>query len=141
MSFAAREQERLSRIRDELFCDRGGEFFKGTSYAHILLDPTKNLWAAIREDALDYFSRNSIVWWGGGGSTAPTGNLLSSQVACVNHLYALRLRVDLATAVLKGNCSPCRLGKLLTAWQRDIVEREMECLKCAYSASASGLDD
>ena len=60
-----------------------------------------NLWAGIREDAIEYFARNSIQWWGGSGSE-PTGHVLSSQVACVNHLYLQRQRRDLATAVLRG---------------------------------------
>ena len=52
-------------------------------------------------DAKDYFARNEIQWWKG-EDDQPTGHMLSSQIACVNHLYSLRQRQDLATAVLRG---------------------------------------
>src|SRR5271157_4937955 len=32
----------------------------------------------------------------------PTGHLLSSQISCLNHLYAIRQRPDLANAVLRA---------------------------------------
>lgn len=32
----------------------------------------------------------------------PTGHLLSSQIACVNHLYFIRQREDIATTILKN---------------------------------------
>ncbi|NLV45866.1 MAG: hypothetical protein GXY07_15360, partial [Candidatus Hydrogenedentes bacterium] len=66
----------------------------------VLKDPSLNLWAGIREDAKHYFSSNHIPWWKG-LSEDPTGHMLSSQVACVNHLYYVRQRKDIATAILK----------------------------------------
>jgi hypothetical protein len=66
-----------------------------------LSEPAANLWEGLRADAIGYFASNSILWWRGGG-TDPTGHLLSSQVACVNHLYLLRQRPDLAKAVLRA---------------------------------------
>jgi hypothetical protein len=59
-----------------------------------------NLWAGIREDAKLYFKKNSISWWDGTVDD-PTGHLLSSQVACLNHLYSVRQRKEIATALLK----------------------------------------
>ena len=49
-----------------------------------------------------YFERNSIAWWMGDEKNEPTGHLLSSQVACINHLYFLRQRKDVATAILQN---------------------------------------
>ena len=43
----------------------------------------------IREDAIAYFRSNHIPWWKG-AADEPTGHVLSSQIACVNHLYLLR---------------------------------------------------
>ena len=54
----------------------------------------------IREDAIDYYSENKISWWD--TRKEPTGHLLSSQIACLNHLYFLRQRNDLSTLILKN---------------------------------------
>ncbi|OEU80443.1 MAG: hypothetical protein BA865_04050 [Desulfobacterales bacterium S5133MH4] len=51
---------------------------------------------------MDYFERNHITWWMGDKKNEPTGHLLSSQVACINHLYFARQRKDVATAILKS---------------------------------------
>ncbi len=40
----------------------------------------------------------------GEDNTKPAGHLLSSQVACINHLYFDRQRKDVATAILKNVC-------------------------------------
>ena len=61
-----------------------------------------NLWAGIRDDAIRYFEENRISWWMGDSKNEPTGHLLSSQVACINHLYFLRQRKDSATAILQN---------------------------------------
>ena len=100
MTYAKREKKRLVEGRDRLFRDIGFGVFAGKPRAFVLSDPEINLWEGIRADAIDYFSRNKITWWGGGIDNKPTGHLLSSQIACVNHLYALRQRPDLALAVL-----------------------------------------
>jgi hypothetical protein len=75
--------------------------FRNIERDFVLREPRANLWAAVREDAIDYFTRNRIGWWNG-VDDGPTGHLLSSQVACVNHLYPLRQRPDCATAVLNS---------------------------------------
>ncbi|MCK4823429.1 hypothetical protein KA005_47195 [bacterium] len=65
-------------------------------------DPSLNLWAGIRDDVIKYFERNHIAWWMGDEKNEPTGHLLSSQVACLNHLYFDRQRKDMATSILKS---------------------------------------
>jgi hypothetical protein len=101
MNFREKERERVLKYRDEIFKDPGGGKFEGKEWDFVLKDPVLNLWKGIRTDAQDYFKRNKIPWWQGEKDN-PTGHLLSSQIACVNHLYYLRQRKDLATAVLKG---------------------------------------
>jgi hypothetical protein len=101
MSYREDQRRRAVSSRDTLFNDPGTGLFFGKQRDFVLKDPSLNLWAGIRDDAKHYFSTNRIAWWKG-SEADPTGHLLSSQVACVNHLYWLRQRRDLATAVLKG---------------------------------------
>jgi hypothetical protein len=102
-----REKRRLIGERDRLVNDPGGGLYSDTHEEFVLSEPTKNLWEGIRADAIDYFDRNSIRWWRERRSeptarNEPTGHMLSSQIACVNHLYFLRQRPDLVKAVLKA---------------------------------------
>jgi hypothetical protein len=102
MSIYREEQrEKAIKLRDEIFKDPGDGLFKGKKRDFVLNDPVLNLWAGIRDDAVEYFKNNDIAWWQG-AEKEPTGHLLSSQVSCLNHLYFLRQRNDLATAVLKN---------------------------------------
>ena len=96
------EQQRKKAVtfRDDLFKDLGGGMFKKTERDFVLKDPALNVWAGVREDAIDYFRRHDIPFWD--GVTEPTGHILSSQIACINHLYFIRQRQDVATAILKG---------------------------------------
>ena len=43
--------------------------------------------SAIREEVKTYFKENGISFWGG---QKPTPHTLSSQIACLNHLYPIR---------------------------------------------------
>jgi len=99
MNYREKERQRATALRDELFRDPGMGDFKKTPREFVLSDPGLNLWGGIRDDALAYFTSNSITWWDSGNE--PTGHLLSSQIACINHLYPLRQREDLATVVLR----------------------------------------
>ena len=101
MTFRERERLRLISERDRIFKDPGFGIFSGIPREFVLRDPAANLWEGIRDDAVEYFARNGISWWGEEGDE-PTGHLLSSQVACLNHLYAIRQRPDLANAVLRA---------------------------------------
>jgi hypothetical protein len=88
-------------LRNDIFKDPGSGPFREKPREFVLSDPVLNLWDGIRQDAIEYFKNNQIQWWAGEGQD-PTGHLLSSQIACVNHLYFLRQRPDLATAVLRA---------------------------------------
>ncbi len=104
MSISYRDQERQKaiNIRDSLYKDSGKGAFLGKVRDFVLADPMNNLWPGIRDDAVEYFKRNRISWWQ--SKNKPCGHLLSSQIACLNHLYFLRQREDIATNVLKSTC-------------------------------------
>jgi hypothetical protein len=100
MNYKEQQRKRATELRDGVFKDPGGGHFKKLDRDFVLKDPALNLWAGIRDDAIDYFLRNKIPFWD--SVKEPTGHLLSSQIACLNHLYFLRQRGDIATSILKG---------------------------------------
>ncbi len=104
MSYREDQRRKATAMRDALFRDSGAGLFFKKERAFVLHDARLNLWAGIRDDATEYFKGNSIAWWMGDENTEPTGHLLSSQVACLNHLYFVRQRKDAATAILKSIC-------------------------------------
>lgn len=64
----------------------------------------KNLFRDIRQQALEYFELNHIDWWklNSEGPNAVSGVLLSSQVACLNHLFSIRLDKDAVLSMING---------------------------------------
>jgi hypothetical protein len=94
-----------------------GNLIKNIQVPHFLYDSETNLFDDIKESAQKYFESNSIKWWKvdmednkkrgyylveDTSENMPTRNLLSSQVSCLNHLFFLRKRDDLVTAILKN---------------------------------------
>ena len=54
---------------------------------------SKNLYKDIRQDAVEYFKKYKIAWWQCiNKPDEPTGHLVSSQIHCLNHLFALRTK-------------------------------------------------
>lgn len=100
MKYKEAQRQHHIEIRDALFNDPGFGLYKKQLRPFVLQNPFLNLWEGIREDALAYFKRNKIGWWDLGA--IPTGHLLSSQISCMNHLFLLCQREDLATAVLQS---------------------------------------
>jgi hypothetical protein len=100
LTYREDQRNRAIQIRDGLFNDPGGGLFNGIKRDFVLKDPSLNLWGEISKDAVEYFKRNRIPWWRGNGDF-PTGHILSSQVACINHLFFVRQRQDVATILLK----------------------------------------
>ncbi|MBA7541128.1 hypothetical protein ES705_33435 [subsurface metagenome] len=100
MKYIDKERQKAIEIRDKIFKDPGNGIFFGKEREFVLSEPELNLWEGIRQDAMDYFLKNNIAWWSGKGE--PTGHLLSSQVACLNHLYPLRQRKDCVDKILQS---------------------------------------
>jgi len=59
---------------------------------YILRNCDENLHESIRHEAKYYFKENEIAWWkyGNNSDRNPTNHLVSSQIQCLNHLFALR---------------------------------------------------
>ena len=75
--------------------------FRKRPYPHILKNGKRNLYLSIiehEEEVCKYFENNDIQWWGG----KITGNLLSSQIACLNHLFSIRKDKDLVLKIIQG---------------------------------------
>jgi hypothetical protein len=72
----------------------------------ILKDGTYNLYKSIRKDAVEYFTRNKISLWhiAGEPQDKPTGHVLSSQIACLNHLFPIRNDKDAVLSVAQQVC-------------------------------------
>jgi len=100
MSYLEEQISKATRIRNLMFKDPGGGIYENEPREFVLQDQTLNIWEGFRDDAIAYFSMNSICFWE--SINKPSGHLLSSQISCINHLFFLRQRQDIATAVLQG---------------------------------------
>ena len=78
---------------------KAGKMFMTKVRDFVLTDADKNLYQPICSGVINYFKNNKISWWGG---YYPTGHVLSSQIACVNHLFLLRKEKDAVLAILKS---------------------------------------
>lgn len=90
--YQAEKARQTTLIKDGFFgsSENGNGNFKGKPYPFVLQQKNNvftNLYEPIRNKALAYFSENKIDWWAG---KLPTGHVLSSQIACVNYLMAIR---------------------------------------------------
>lgn len=101
-NFKDKECERQTKLitdSDIFEGTAGGARFMGKERPFVLTEGKNNLYAPIREDVISYFKDNGITWWRG---SRPTGHILSSQMACLNHLFALRKKPDAVLAMLNG---------------------------------------
>lgn len=101
----AEEQIAINLLSELFEDDPGGGIFNGIPYTFVLQNRESNLWQGIREAAVAYFDKYDISWHKGSKDepkNGPEGHLLSSNVSCINHLFFLRQRQDLAALVLKN---------------------------------------
>ncbi|WP_282039348.1 PGN_0703 family putative restriction endonuclease [Saccharicrinis aurantiacus] len=106
------QTKRLLYDLPELFNnDTGGASFGNyKSLIFVLQDGKNNLFNEITEDAVAYFKENDIAWWGD-NEFYPPGHILSSQIQCLNYLFALRKDKDMVL----------RLAQLFNANISDIL--------------------
>lgn len=89
---------------------KGGGIWHGNygdkAYPHILpeKDVQKNFYRPIRNDVVKYFSDNRIKWWGApkDDGSRPSGHILSSQIACLNHLFFIRKDWNAVLTLING---------------------------------------
>ena len=67
-------------------------------------DADKNLYPGIRDEAINYFKKYDIDWWGDAESDGKhvSGHLMSSQLACINHLFPIRRNDTAVLAVINS---------------------------------------
>jgi hypothetical protein len=83
----------------DIFSGDPGENNKSIrKYCYMLRDGVNSLYEPYRQKMLDYLWKNGIAWWGG---SVPTTNPLSSQVACLNHLFPFREDAEAALAIAR----------------------------------------
>lgn len=92
-------QQRLIESSDIFLGDKGNGFFMGKPRPFVLRNGINNLYEPIREEAIKYFKDNEISWWGG---SKPAAHTLSSQIACLNHLFSIRKDRAAVLAILNG---------------------------------------
>jgi hypothetical protein len=105
MAYSSEQRKRAVFLRDELFKDHGGGIYNGKSWNFVLNNRVLNLWDGIRNQAIEYFFKNNKEWHkdiNDEPKEGPEGHLLSSNIACINHLFFLRDKPDFATLVLKN---------------------------------------
>ena len=97
------KEHQIDLINDgSLFGDATGYgHFNKTPYPHILKEGKEwnNLYPNIRGKAKTYFDKNKIAFWGG---KTITGNTLSSQVSCLNHLFQIRYDSDATKSIIQA---------------------------------------
>ncbi|MEG1400999.1 hypothetical protein [Bacteroides sp.] len=104
MASKYQEQERQRQIKllteTSVFNnDRGGGCFRGCDREFMLLNGVNNFYPPIAMDAQYFFAENNISWWQG---SKPTGHILSSQMACLNHLFAVKDDKSVVLAILNS---------------------------------------
>ncbi len=89
MTFKTEQTANAIKLIQEGFFDNdeAGAIFMGSPRRFVLQDGIHNLFPDIREEVLTYFKLNNVTWWRG---KYPTGHVLSSQIACLNHLFPIR---------------------------------------------------
>lgn len=105
MKSTYKEKQRLKAVklisnRSEVFYGgKGGKYFMRSNRDFVLTEFEKNFFQPIKDEAIEYFNLNGISWWGGKN---PTGHTLSSQIACINHLFAIREDKQAVLSLLKN---------------------------------------
>lgn len=92
--------EKLIKAGDPVFYGaKAGKYFMTKNRDFVLQEGTKNIFSPISTDVVEYFRNNKISWWGG---LRPTGHVLSSQIACINHLFHIRHDKSAVLSILKN---------------------------------------
>lgn len=102
ISFKEQERERqiqLAKTTALFDHSETGGIYKSIPRDFVLKRQDCNLFKGIRGHVEKYFKDNNISWWGG---AKPTGHLLSSQIACLNHLFMFRHDPQMVLSILNN---------------------------------------
>ena len=111
MSYKSKQYENAKKFKKSLQDREEIEYTvpvegKPKPFEHFFKKTKLNLWEHIRNNAVDYFKKKGIIWHTNkienNPDTEPEGNMLSSQISCLNHLFLLRENPDYASATLKN---------------------------------------
>ena len=81
--------------------DAGNGIFRGKKHSYVLENYQNNFYPPIFDEVKEYFYNNGIKWWNENiNKNEPTANTLSSQTACVNHLFFIRRSKFLSLYIL-----------------------------------------
>ena len=101
MSFKQQQYKHVEKLIQEgksvFNQDKGNGLFMGKPRPFVLSNSMNNLYSEIANDSLAYFADNNIAWWSG----KLTNHTLSSQVACLNHLFLIRNDKQAVLSVIK----------------------------------------
>jgi hypothetical protein len=90
-------------------------YFNGKRHDFVLQNGKYNLLGKIQDDCLKYFEQKKISWWGENKSKRlPSGHLVSSQIHCLNHLFALR-KDDIAIKAIIENATGLKIKEVYPA--------------------------
>ena len=92
----------LIEAGDVFYGDKGCGYYRGKPYPFVLQDGMNNIYAPIKNEIIEYFSGNGIKWWGG---HRPTNHTLSSQIACLNHLFPIRQDREAVLTIAQKVCT------------------------------------
>ena len=102
--YQEKQREKVVRLLFEenkiFYGGKGGGYFMRSNRDFVLNEYEKNLFKPILKESMEYFRLNGIDWWG--GRKVPTGHTLSSQIACLNHLFAIRKDKQAVLSLLKN---------------------------------------
>ena len=106
-NYQEKQREKVKKLLSEknevFYGGKGGGYFMRSNRYFVLTEYEKNLFQQIKNKVISYFEKekgNGIAWWG--GKKNPTGHALSSQIACINHLFALREDKQAVLSLLKS---------------------------------------
>jgi len=119
-TFYSAEQRKQISYYDKFLNDKAENkgIYKGKPRDFVLKekDSKYNLFSSIinSDDSVeDYFSLYSIAWWGENAEKhLPTGHFVSSQIHCLNHLFALRHDKDAIKTIVE-NATGIKTAKVL----------------------------
>lgn len=123
----------------------GKVFEKASRKVLVDTDRTKNLFKDIREDAIQYMELQDIAWWHmeKESENEVTAHIMSSQVACLNHLFLLRNNETAIKDILKSITNidfdkilPLDNGKSLISFE--FVHKNDELLNEKYKGARRG---